>query len=114
MKKILSFKDFALYEYQKFDNSLYNKINEATFMDEVEKRKYDPVTFKKMRAAVFFLNAQYPFFGGLLSRLIIRENRGIKTIIPRTHFISFFCFLLYLLYLSTSDDLSVKLLSKCR
>jgi len=79
MRKILSFKDFALYEYQKFDHSLYNKINEATFMDEIEKRNYDPVAFKKVRAAVFFLNAQYPFFGGLLSRLIIRENRGIDT-----------------------------------
>jgi len=79
MRKILSFKDFGLYEYQKFNSSLYNKINEATFMDEVEKKKYDPVAFKRMRAAVFFLNAQYPFFGGLLSRLIIRENRGIDT-----------------------------------
>jgi hypothetical protein len=78
MRKILSFNDFALYEYQKFDHSLYNKINEATFMDEVEKRKYDPAAFKKMRAAVFFLNAQYPFFGGLLSRLIIRENRAAR------------------------------------
>ena len=27
MRKILSFKDFGLYEYQKFDNSLYNKIS---------------------------------------------------------------------------------------
>ena len=79
MRKILSFKDFGLYEYQKFNSSLYNKINEATFMDEVDKRKYDPVAFKRMRAAVFFLNAQYPFFGGLLSRLIIRENRSLDT-----------------------------------
>jgi hypothetical protein len=79
MRKILNFKDFSLYEYKKIDHSLYNKINEATFIDEIEKRKYDPVAFKKVRAAVFFLNAQYTFFGGLLSRLIIRENRGVKT-----------------------------------
>lgn len=79
MRKILNFKDFGLYEYQKFDHTLYNKINEATFMDEIEKRKYDPVAFKKVRAAVFFLNAEYTFFGGLLSRLIIRENRGVET-----------------------------------
>ena len=79
MRKILNFKDFGLYEYEKFDHTLYNKINEATFIDEVEKRKYDPVAFKKVRAAVFFLNAQYTFFGGLLSRLIIRENKGVKT-----------------------------------
>jgi hypothetical protein len=79
MRKILNFKDFGLYEYKKFDHSLYSKINEATFMDELEKRKYDPVAFKKVRAAIFFLNANYPFFGGLLARLIIRENRGIKT-----------------------------------
>jgi len=79
MKKILSFNDFGLYEYQKFDNLLYSKINEATFLDKEEKRNYDQEAFKRFRAAVFFLNAQYPFFGGLLARLLIRENRGIDT-----------------------------------
>jgi hypothetical protein len=79
MKKILNFSDFSLYEYQKFDKELYKKINEATFIDLIEKRKYDESAFKKVRGAIFFLNAKYPFFGGLLARLIVRENRGIKT-----------------------------------
>ena len=78
MKKILSFKDFGLYEYAKFDKSLYQKINEANFLDPVEKRRHDPVAFKKMRAAVFFLNGQYPFFGSLLARLIIRESLTLR------------------------------------
>jgi hypothetical protein len=79
MRKILSFKDFGLYEYQKFDHSLYNKINEATFLDENRQDSIDQEAFKKVRSAVFFLNASYPFFGSLLARLLIRENRGIKT-----------------------------------
>jgi hypothetical protein len=78
MRKILSFKDFGLYEYAKFDSSLYQKINEANFLDPVEKKKHDPEAFKKMRASVFFLNGQYPFFGSLLSRLIIRENLNLR------------------------------------
>ena len=78
MRKILSFKDFGLYEYQKFDESLYNKINEANFLDPLEKRSYNVDAYKKMKEAIFWLTASFPFFGGLLAKLYIRENKYLR------------------------------------
>jgi hypothetical protein len=78
MRKILSFKDFGLYEYQKFDNSLYNKINEANFLDPLEKKPYNPDAYKRMKAAIFWLTGQHPFFSGLLAKLYIRENKNLR------------------------------------
>lgn len=64
-KRILDFKSFSLLEaYFAEPPSPGNTVNEAAF--------------KKIRACIFYLNAQYPFFAGLLSRLIIKENRGLR------------------------------------
>lgn len=41
--------------------------------------RMDKDAFDKMRKCIFYLNAQYPFFAGLLSRLIIRENNTRQT-----------------------------------
>jgi|LauGreDrversion4_2_1035121.scaffolds.fasta_scaffold01037_23 hypothetical protein len=65
-RRIEDFKNFSLLEaYFPETPSPNSRMNEAAY--------------KKMRACIFYLNAQYPFFAGLLSRLVIRENNTRKT-----------------------------------
>jgi len=78
MKRILSFSDFAIFEYARFGYSEYNSLNEAIYLDERNKTPHNPAALKKMRACVFLLNGSYPFFASMLSRLIIRENRNLE------------------------------------
>ena len=78
MKRILSFSDFAIFEYESFSYSRHGSLNEAIYLDEREKRPIDQAALKKIRACVFFLNGAYPFFSSMLSRLIIRENRNLR------------------------------------
>jgi hypothetical protein len=75
MKRILSFSDFAIFEYKSFGYS--DNINEAIYLDERNKTRHNPDALKKMKSCVFLLNASYPFFASMLSRLIIRENRNL-------------------------------------
>jgi hypothetical protein len=64
-KRILSFKDFSLLE--------------ANYIDPPGPgSSTDKEAFQKMRAAIFFLNAKYPFFAGPLSKLNIKENRKLR------------------------------------
>lgn len=78
MRKLLSFNDFALFEYHGFTSSKGNKpLNEAIYLDQVEKRPHNPDALQKMRRCMFVLNSSQHFFSGLLSRLIIRENRNL-------------------------------------
>ena len=83
MKRILSFSDFAIFEYSGFNYSGYSELNDAIYLDEREKRPVDQAALKKMKACVFFLNGAYPFFSSMLSRLIIRENRNLRKPIQR-------------------------------
>ena len=62
MKRILSFNDFAIFEYNTFNYTPGDKLNEAIYLDEREKRPVDEAALKKMKACVFFLNGSYPFF----------------------------------------------------
>jgi hypothetical protein len=78
MKRILSFSDFAIFEYSGFNYSGYSGLNEAIYLDERNKTPHDPAALKKMRACIFFLNGSYPFFSSMLSRLLIRENRNLR------------------------------------
>ncbi|NBU98679.1 MAG: hypothetical protein EBS19_10815, partial [Spirochaetia bacterium] len=77
MKRILSFRDFAIFEYNGFGYS-DNNLNEAVYLDERNKNRHNPDALKKMKACVFLLNASYPFFASMLSRLFIRENRNLQ------------------------------------
>ena len=77
MKRILSFSDFAIFEYNGFGYSA-NNLNEAVYLDERNKTPHNKDALKKMRACVFLLNASYPFFASMLSRLLIRENRNLR------------------------------------
>lgn len=79
MGKILNFKNFSLFEYNKSEFTFNNQINEAIFLDEIEKKKYNPEAFKKVRRCIFLLSGSFTFFGSLLARLIIRENNTRKT-----------------------------------
>jgi hypothetical protein len=63
-KKILSFKDFAIFE--------------AIYADEYDNKGINKDALKKMKAAVFFLNGTHPFFSSLLGMLTIRENRKLR------------------------------------
>jgi len=79
MRRILSFNDFALFEYQDFTYGKSSVINEQVYLDEVEKRPYNEAAFKKFRRCMFMLNSNYPFFSGLLSKLMIRENKNLRS-----------------------------------
>lgn len=78
MKRILSFSDFAIFEYNQFKYSGSKSLNEAIYLDERNKTPHDPEALKKMQACVFLLNASYPFFSSMLNRLLIRENRNLR------------------------------------
>ena len=64
-RRIEDFKSFSLLEaYFPEPPAPGNVVNEPAY--------------KKIRACIFYLNAQYPFFAGLLSRLVIRENNFLR------------------------------------
>lgn len=79
MRRILSFSDFAIFEYQGFDRSGSDILNEQVYMDIIEKRPHNPEAFKKIRRCIFMLNSSFPFFSGLISKLIIRENTRLRS-----------------------------------
>lgn len=78
MKRILSFNDFAILEYNKFDYSEYEIINEAIYLDERNKNPHNPDALKKIKSCIFYLCGKYPFFYPMIARLIIRENLNLK------------------------------------
>jgi len=77
MKRILSFSDFGLFEYHGFTSSNIGLLNEAVYLDQLNKRPHNEDALKKMRSCIFMLNGTYPFFSGLLSKLLIRENKRL-------------------------------------
>jgi len=64
-RRILSFKDFAIFE--------------AVFFDETKKMEINKKALVKMKACIFYLNGKYPFFASLLASLVIRENRHLRS-----------------------------------
>jgi hypothetical protein len=64
LRRILNFKDFAIFE--------------AVYADEYQNRNINKEALKKMKACIFFLNGTNPFFASLLARLVIRENKNLR------------------------------------
>jgi hypothetical protein len=65
MRRILTFKTFALFE--------------AIYIDKERGRNVNPDAFKKIRTVLFLLNGTNPWFGEILADIKITENSSLST-----------------------------------